>query len=211
MAFQNHTNCLLLYYPIFLIIPTAISCSHIIMRLQSTTLPPSFKYNSSRTHVRLGAWFWSAKADIFFSESLHILAERLSQSEIELPLRKICYYSPLTKVGVSTQTEINSLRIISSAIALCWLSALTHAIWSTGQKPPSIIKSWVLIFLKFFERKFIVISSQKEQSVSRCTLSRTKHFCWRFLLSLFHPFIFLYSGHFPDGNHFRSNLLIFSL
>ena len=28
--------------------------------------------NSSRTHVRLGAWFWSAKADIFFSESLHI-------------------------------------------------------------------------------------------------------------------------------------------
>ena len=29
--------------------------------------------NSSRTFVRLGAWFWSAKADtdIFFSESLH--------------------------------------------------------------------------------------------------------------------------------------------
>ena len=29
--------------------------------------------NSSRTLVRLGAWFWSAKADtdIFFSESLH--------------------------------------------------------------------------------------------------------------------------------------------
>ena len=102
------------------------------------------------------------------------------------------------------------MRIISSAIALCWLSALTHAIWSTGQKSISIIKSWVLIFLKFFERKFIVISSQKEQSVSRCTLSRTKHFCWRFLLSLFHPFIFLYSGHLPDGNNFRSNLLILS-
>ena len=63
--------------------------------------------NSSRTHVRPGAWFWSAKADIFFSESLHILAERLSQSEIELPLRKICYYSQLAEVGVSTQTEIN--------------------------------------------------------------------------------------------------------
>ena len=62
--------------------------------------------HSSRTHVRLGAWFWSAKADIFFSESLHILAERLSQSEIELPLRKICYYSPLAEVGVSTQTEV---------------------------------------------------------------------------------------------------------
>ena len=65
---------------------------------------------SSRTHVRLGAWFWSAKADIFFSESLHILAERLSQSEIELPLRKICYYSPLAEVGVSTQTEMNYIR-----------------------------------------------------------------------------------------------------
>ena len=60
--------------------------------------------HSSRTYVRLGAWFWSAKADIFFSESLHILAERLSQSEIELPLRKICYYSSLAEVGVSTQT-----------------------------------------------------------------------------------------------------------
>ena len=62
---------------------------------------------SSRTHVRLGAWFWSAKADIFFSESLHIPAERLSQSEIVLPLRKTCYYSPLAEVGVSTQTEMN--------------------------------------------------------------------------------------------------------
>ena len=41
------------------------------------------------------------------TESLHILAERLSQSEIELPLRKICYYSPLVEVGVSTQTEMN--------------------------------------------------------------------------------------------------------
>ena len=79
--------------------------------------------NSSRTHVRLGAWFWSAQADIFFSESLHstlrsgrrktivsqtmcALAEHLSQSEIELPLRNTCYYSPLAEVGVSTQTEI---------------------------------------------------------------------------------------------------------
>ena len=26
--------------------------------------------NSSRTHVRLGACFWSVQADIFFSESL---------------------------------------------------------------------------------------------------------------------------------------------
>ena len=35
-----------------------------------------------------------SKADIFLSESLRILAERLSQSEIRLPLRQICYYSP---------------------------------------------------------------------------------------------------------------------
>ena len=81
------------------------------------------KLHSSRTHVRLGAWFWSAQADIFFSESLHstlrfgrrktivsqtmcALAEHLSQSEIELPLRNTCYYSPLAEVGVSTQTEM---------------------------------------------------------------------------------------------------------
>ena len=43
LAFQDHTNCLLLYYPIFLIMPTAISCSHTIMRSQSTTSSPSFK------------------------------------------------------------------------------------------------------------------------------------------------------------------------
>ena len=35
-----------------------------------------------------------SEADIFLSESLYILAERLSQSEIGLPLRQICYYSP---------------------------------------------------------------------------------------------------------------------
>ena len=33
-------------------------------------------------------------------------AEHLSQSEIELPLRNTCYYSPLAEVGVSTQTEM---------------------------------------------------------------------------------------------------------
>ena len=41
-----------------------------------------------------------SEADIFLSESLRILAERLSQSEIGLPLRQICYYSPPEKVGV---------------------------------------------------------------------------------------------------------------
>ena len=71
---------------------------------------------SSRTHVWLGAWFWSAKADIFFSESLHILAERLSQSEIVLPLRKTCYYSPLAEVGVFS-TEIKIYNPLSQLIS----------------------------------------------------------------------------------------------
>ena len=46
-----------------------------------------------------------SEADIFLSESLRILAERLSQSEIRLPLRQICYYSPSEEVGVFS-TEI---------------------------------------------------------------------------------------------------------
>ena len=48
-----------------------------------------------------------SKADIFLSESLRILAERLSQSEIGLPLRQIYYYSPPEEVGVFS-TEIKS-------------------------------------------------------------------------------------------------------
>ena len=47
------------------------------------------------------------EADIFLSESLRILAERLSQSEIGLPLRQICYYSPPEEVGVfSTEIKV---------------------------------------------------------------------------------------------------------
>ena len=97
------------------------------LRLKAFSKPIQNVY-SSRTHVRLGAWFWSAQADIFFSESLHstlrsgrrktivsqtmcALAEHLSQSEIELPLRNTCYYSPLAEVGVSTQTEMKQTRI----------------------------------------------------------------------------------------------------
>ncbi|WP_287141862.1 hypothetical protein, partial [Clostridium sp.] len=36
---------------------------------------------------------------LFCAESLRILAERLSQSETQLPLRQICYYSPPEEVG----------------------------------------------------------------------------------------------------------------
>ena len=50
-----------------------------------------------------------SEADIFLSESLRILAERLSQSEIGLPLRQICYYSPPEEVGVfSTEIKFQS-------------------------------------------------------------------------------------------------------
>ena len=48
-----------------------------------------------------------SEADIFFTESLRILAERLSQSENGLPLRQICYYSPPEEVGVFS-TEIKT-------------------------------------------------------------------------------------------------------
>ena len=52
-----------------------------------------------------------SKADIFLSESLRILAERLSQSEIGLSLRQICYYSPPEEVGVfSTEIKISYFR-----------------------------------------------------------------------------------------------------
>ncbi len=51
-----------------------------------------------------------SEADIFFTESLRILAERLSQSEIRLPLRLICYNSPPEEVGVFS-TEIKTCEI----------------------------------------------------------------------------------------------------
>ena len=110
------------------------------------------RLNSSRTHVRLGAWFWSAKADIFFSESLHILAERLSQSEIELPLRMICYYSPLAKVGVSTQTEMNALDFLprvrySTEKIHCFM--VTCAFFPVLQGFPVFEKSCFLFFCNF--------------------------------------------------------------
>ena len=41
-----------------------------------------------------------SEADIFLSESLRILAERLSQSETHLPLRQICDYSSPKEMGV---------------------------------------------------------------------------------------------------------------
>jgi len=48
---------------------------------------------------------------LFCAESLRILAERLSQSETQLPLRQICYYSPPEEVGVFS-TEIKTSAIL---------------------------------------------------------------------------------------------------
>ena len=59
-----------------------------------------------------------SEADIFFTESLRILAERLSQSENGLPLRQICYYSPPEEVGVfSTEIKKRSESMTSSHIS----------------------------------------------------------------------------------------------
>ena len=54
-----------------------------------------------------------SEADIFLSESLRILAERLSQSETHLPLRQICYYSPPKEVGVFS-TEMNLFALYTA-------------------------------------------------------------------------------------------------
>ena len=65
-----------------------------------------FSINLSRDfHLFFSPCFF---ADIFHTESLRILAERLSQPETQLPLRQICYYSPPKKVGVfSTEFKSN--------------------------------------------------------------------------------------------------------
>ena len=57
-----------------------------------------------------------SEADIFLSESLRILAERLSQSEIGLPLRQICYYLPPEEVGAfSTEIKIHTCYEMESS------------------------------------------------------------------------------------------------
>ena len=61
-----------------------------------------------------------SEADIFFTESLRILAERLSQSETQLPLRQICYYSPPEEVGVfSTEIKNRIISVLSLQISQC--------------------------------------------------------------------------------------------
>ena len=75
---------------------------HLAARMPEAFLNVKFKSNARETWHAILVSF----ADIYPTESLCILAERLSQSEIVLPLRKTCYYSPLAEVGVFS-TEIN--------------------------------------------------------------------------------------------------------
>jgi len=53
----------------------------------------------------------SGRRKTIVSQTMCAPAERLSQSEIVLPLRKTCYYSPLAEVGVFS-TEINRTGIL---------------------------------------------------------------------------------------------------
>ena len=71
--------------------------------------PTKFKSNARETWHAILVSF----ADIYPTESLCILAERLSQSEIVLPLRKTCYYSPLAEVGVFSTEIKNALTSVS--------------------------------------------------------------------------------------------------
>ena len=68
----------------------------------------TIRHNNFKSNVR-ETWrvILVSEADMFLSESLRILAERLSQSEIGLSLRQICYYSPPEEVGVFS-TEIKT-------------------------------------------------------------------------------------------------------
>ena len=66
--------------------------------------------NSSRTHVRLGAWFWSAKADIFFSESLHIYTSFRSAQNHCLP-DNVRPRGAFISVGDCTPTEKDLLLL----------------------------------------------------------------------------------------------------
>ena len=78
------------------------------VRLEKKGVKPTLPYLwAFKSNVR-ETWrvILVSEADIFLSESLRILAERLSQSEIGLPLRQICYFSPPEEVGVFS-TDIN--------------------------------------------------------------------------------------------------------
>ena len=71
---------------------------------KETSASSTRNLNSSRTHVRLGAWFWSAKADIFFSESLHIYTSFRSAQNHCLP-DNVRPHGAFISLGDCTPTE----------------------------------------------------------------------------------------------------------
>ena len=70
-----------------------------------------------------------SEADIFLSESLRILAERLSQSETHLPLRQICYYSPPKEVGVFS-TEIKAALMNKDCLSVNRADSYFSVLWA---------------------------------------------------------------------------------
>ena len=88
----------------------------------------------------------SGRRKTIVSQTMCAPAERLSQSEIVLPLRKTCYYSPLAEVGVFS-TEVNTrlsivfpnsatcfhcLRDILHLLTLLWTFNITIS-WTSGK------------------------------------------------------------------------------
>ena len=92
-------------YPICSVVASGIGDIFFFLTVQIYSWEPS-----SSMKLSSGDFFKSSRretwrvilvseADIFLSESLRILAERLSQSEIGLPLRQICCHSPPERDG----------------------------------------------------------------------------------------------------------------
>ena len=120
--------------------------------------------NSSRTFVRLGAWFWSAKADtdIFFSESLHFtrttkLYNRIIQQNVRTKsyqrlLRvKPCNHNPfqfnsyqdrLGRTVWKKQAAANSLFFLCSFLANKSVNNIVTQRWTGAVSVIHVSTTW---------------------------------------------------------------------
>ena len=73
----------------------------------------------------------SGRRKTIVSQTMCAPAERLSQSEIVLPLRKTCYYSPLAEVGVFS-TEIKQ-HFLCPYICECYFITIWSSFTYTEQ------------------------------------------------------------------------------
>ena len=80
----------------------------------------------------------SGRRKTIVSQTMCAPAERLSQSEIVLPLRKTCYYSPLAEVGVFS-TEINRTGILQK------------------MRDDALTSTRIFIFVRFSKTKLFII------------------------------------------------------